>query len=135
MALVFVSMACAPAGPETLTTDARLDGDVVMVTGRALVHDGAEIEASAYHPARYGNAYSNVEVVDEEFSATLDLSGWPPGEVYVVASFWTTLQAEHVSGAYGPNGEGLRPPGPLVSNSDGPILEVVMTVVRSGPDS
>ena len=96
--------------PVTISVQAIIEKERLRISGRARVPDGAWILYAVYRPAapqRRTTGYSQID--DGRFSAKIDISDWPPGEIAVDTHFQLLMpdrvQPDEVIERFGPNGE------------------------------
>ncbi len=107
--------------PVAITLAATLAGDQVMLSGTATVPDGAKVSYELRHPSLTDPAVCQVAgvsclavgavpVAAGQWSATVDMTGWPAGTVSVWAGFQMDIgmeegQPTEIIELYGENGE------------------------------
>ncbi|MCT9000300.1 hypothetical protein [Chelativorans intermedius] len=96
--------------PVAISVQAAIEGERLRISGRASVPDGAWIIYAVYRPAtpqRRTTGYAQID--DGRFSAKIDVSDWPPGEIAVDTHFQLLMphrvQPDGVIDRFGPNGE------------------------------
>ena len=99
-----------PEVPVTLSGNSSIAGDALTITGHTSIPDGAWLIFAAYsveHPLVRTRDYMLVK--DGQFSAQVDISGWPSGEIETDIHFQTMLpdheQPAIVMQKYGAKGE------------------------------
>lgn len=99
-----------------LTVTAETVGDMVEVSGRATVPDGALIAYEVRHLEQFDHwEEGQFTVTDESYSGQIDVADFPAGEVEVWVAFQTILgttveQPPEVIELYGEMGEHLTGP-------------------------
>lgn len=130
----------APVSPPAdrsvfLTMSAYLDGQTLSIQGETDLPDGALIAYEYTHErllleteTYWGDGSATVQ--GGRYAVQADLSGWPPGEVEVWASFWTIGQPAEIVATFGELGEKLVGENVSVSK-DGTVrrIEMIETVV------
>lgn len=131
-------------GPPTIRLDmtVQLVGRQVAVTGQTDLPDGAVLWVQADNEdfvtappvapiGPYGNqALALARVANGSYSATLDLSPWPPGHAIVDVTFAPdSSQPAAIVARFGADGAGLVGPDVLVSPSDGSRYDDVGTEI------